>query len=99
MLVSDPINVGYSAPVGEANSRGVELDLSGSLGSNTDYTLSYAYVDAKTANDVINADWLVPIPKGSPLVNVPKHNAAVAINHALTLWQQDIKVGAHYKYN
>ncbi|MCG7567956.1 TonB-dependent siderophore receptor [Pseudoalteromonas sp. CnMc7-15] len=99
MLVSDPINVGYSAPVGEANSRGVELDLSGSLGSNTDYILSYAYVDAKTANDVINADWLVPIPKGSPLVNVPKHNAAVAINHALTLWQQDIKVGAHYKYN
>ena len=68
MLVADPVNVGYSTPVGKANSTGFELDLTGSLGDNTEYTLSYAYVDAETATDSLNVDWLVPISKGSPLV-------------------------------
>ena len=98
MLVADPVNVGYSTPVGKANSTGFELDLTGSLGDNTEYTLSYAYVDAETATDSLNVDWLVPIPKGSPLVNVPKNNLSVGLNHDLSLFAQEIKIGGHYQY-
>ncbi len=98
MLVADPVNVGYSTPVGKANSTGFELDLTGSLGDNTEYTLSYAYVDAETATDSLNVDWLVPIPKGSPLVNVPKNNLSIGLNHDLSLFAQDIKIGGHYQY-
>ena len=98
MLVADPVNVGYSTPVGKANSTGFELDLTGSLGDNTEYTLSYAYVDAETATDSLNVDWLVPIPKGSPLVNVPKNNLSIGLNHDLNVFAQDIKIGGHYQY-
>ena len=98
MLVADPVNVGYSAPVGEANSRGVELDLTGNLGSATEYTVSYAYVNAETANDVVNVDWLVPIPKGSPLVNVPKNNVSVSLKHDTRVFDQDVTIGGHYQY-
>ena len=98
MLVADPVNVGYSTPVGKANSTGFELDLTGSLGDNTEYTLSYAYVDAETATDSLNVDWLVPIPKGSPLVNVPKNNLSIGLNHDLSIFAQEIKIGGHYQY-
>ena len=98
MLVADPVNVGYSAPIGKAKSKGVELDLTGSLGANTEYNLSYAYVDAETATDSLNVEWIVPIPKGSPLVNVPKNNFSASFNHDLTLFSQELKVGGHYQY-
>ncbi|UJX25527.1 TonB-dependent siderophore receptor [Pseudoalteromonas sp. CF6-2] len=98
MLVADPVNVGYSTPVGKANSTGFELDLTGSLGDNTEYNLSYAYVDAETATDSLNVDWLVPIPKGSPLVNVPKNNLSIGLNHDLSVFAQAIKIGGHYQY-
>ncbi|MBB1292326.1 TonB-dependent siderophore receptor [Pseudoalteromonas sp. SR41-4] len=98
MLVADPVNVGYSAPVGEATSKGFELDLTGYLDANTEYTISYAYVKAETANDVVNVDWLVPIPKGSPLVNVPENNFSLSLNHDTRVFEQDIKIGGHYQY-
>ncbi|MBE0377209.1 TonB-dependent siderophore receptor [Pseudoalteromonas prydzensis] len=98
MLVADPVNVGYSAPVGKATSKGVEVDVTGSLGANTEYTISYAYVKAETANDVVNVDWLVPIPKGSPLVNVPENNFSLSLNHDTRVFEQDIKIGGHYQY-
>ncbi|WP_415636862.1 TonB-dependent siderophore receptor, partial [Pseudoalteromonas distincta] len=74
MLVADPVNVGFSAPIGKADSKGFELDLNTYITDATAFNLSYAYIDATTANDIINADWGVPIEKGSPLVNVPKNN-------------------------
>ena len=47
---------------------------------------------------MINVDWLEPIPKGSPLVNVPKNNFSFALNHNTRVFEQDIKVGGHYQY-
>nr|MDC2856553.1 TonB-dependent receptor [Ningiella sp. W23] len=65
MLVADPVNVGFSAPIGKANSKGIELDLSTYITDDTKFNLSYAYIDASTANDIINADWGVPIKKAA----------------------------------
>lgn len=98
ILVADPINVGFSAPLGEANSRGVEVDVTGYLGESTEYSLSYAYMDVKTSNDTVNADWGVALPKGSPLVNVPKNNLSVALNQQLRLLGEVVSVGGHYQY-
>ena len=77
MLVAD--DKGYSKPIGKVSSKGIEVDLTGSLGENTQYTLSYAYVKAETAKEMINVEWLEPIPKGSPLVNVPKNNFSFSL--------------------
>ena len=96
MLVAD--DKGYSKPIGKVTSKGIEVDLTGSLGENTQYTLSYAYVKAETAKDIVNVDWLVPIPKGSPLVNVPENNFSLSLNHDTRVLEQDIKFGGHYQY-
>ncbi len=98
MLVADPINVGFSAPIGKANSKGVELDLSTYITDDTKFNLSYAYIDASTANDIINADWGVPIKKGSPLVNVPKNNLNLTLSHQTAVLGKELELGASYQY-
>ncbi len=98
MLVADPVNVGFSAPIGKANSKGVELDLSTYITDDTKFNLSYAYIDASTANDIINADWGVPIKKGSPLVNVPKNNLNLTLSHKTALLGKELELGASYQY-
>ncbi|MDN3400410.1 TonB-dependent siderophore receptor [Pseudoalteromonas sp. APC 3213] len=98
MLVADPVNVGFSAPIGKANSKGVELDLSTYITDDTKFNLSYAYIDASTANDIINADWGVPIKEGSPLVNVPKNNLNLTLSHQTALLGKELELGASYQY-
>ncbi|KPZ64702.1 Ferrichrome-iron receptor precursor [Pseudoalteromonas sp. P1-16-1b] len=98
MLVADPVNVGFSAPIGRANSKGVELDLSTYITDDTKFNLSYAYIDASTANDIINADWGVPIKKGSPLVNVPKNNLNLTLSHQTAVLGKELELGASYQY-
>lgn len=98
MLVADPVNVGFSAPIGKANSQGVELDLSTYITDTTKFNLSYAYIDASTANDIINADWGVPIKKGSPLVNVPKNNLNLTLSHQTAILGKELELGASYQY-
>ncbi|WP_368485702.1 TonB-dependent siderophore receptor [Pseudoalteromonas sp. SD03] len=98
MLVADPVNVGFSAPIGKANSKGVELDLSTYITDDTKFNLSYAYINASTANDIINADWGVPIKKGSPLVNVPKNNLNLTLSHQTVVLGKELELGASYQY-
>lgn len=62
ILTADPVNSGFSATLGEAESEGVELDMSTLLGSSTTVSLSYAYTDAATNNTVTNADWGIELP-------------------------------------
>ncbi|MCP4057818.1 MAG: TonB-dependent receptor, partial [Pseudoalteromonas sp.] len=98
MLVADPVNVGFSAPIGKADSKGFELDLNTYITDATAFNLSYAYIDATTANDIINADWGVPIEKGSQLVNVPKNNLNLTLSHQTALMGKELEFGASYQY-
>ncbi len=52
ILTSDPVNVGFSATLGEATSRGIELDVQGQLTEDLSAQLSYAFLDTQTANDM-----------------------------------------------
>lgn len=98
ILTSDPVNVGFSATLGKAKSSGVELDLAADLTEDLQAKLSYAYLNTRTANNSINPDWGVLIPAGSPLVNVPKHNASVILKQDLNALSIDGHLGFSWRY-
>lgn len=85
MLTADPVNSDFSATLGEVESKGVEFELITELTDNTSVELVYSYTDAKTANEVQNADWGTTIPKGSRLINVAENIGHVSLNHFTTL--------------
>jgi iron complex outermembrane receptor protein len=61
---------GFSVQTGEQRSQGIELDFAGELLPGWKVIGSYTYIDAKTTQDNL-------IPVGSPLGNVPKHQASL----------------------
>lgn len=54
-------------------SRGVEVDVAGSLTDNLSVIASYGYTDAKVTDD--------PDYKGKPLPNVPKHTGSLFLSY------------------
>ena len=40
------------------------FDLHGYITERTSFDFAYTYTDAKTANDTVNTDWWVKLPKG-----------------------------------
>lgn len=98
ILTSDPVNIGFSATLGEAKSTGVEVDLTADLTEDLQASLSYAYLNTRTANEMINPDWGVLIPEGSPLVNVPENTANVMLKHDLYALSIDGHIGMNWRY-
>lgn len=98
ILTSDPINVGFPASLGAASSRGLELELMTSLGDDTELRLAYAFLDTKTSKEVVNLEWGITIPAGSPLINVPRHTANAYMKHYLQRFGVDGHVGARLRY-
>jgi iron complex outermembrane recepter protein len=97
MLTTDPIQ-GISAALGEVESKGIEVDFSGQLTDSASYIVSYAYTDASTAKDMINLDWGVELPKGSQLLNIPKHSANATVKQQLELFSYPTNLGATVHY-
>jgi len=97
MLTTDPI-LGVSAALGEVESQGVELEMSGQITDSTSYLISYAYIDASTATNMINLDWGIELPKGSPLLNIPEHSASARVKQQLDLFGYSAHMGAEVQY-
>ncbi|ATD09598.1 TonB-dependent siderophore receptor [Pseudoalteromonas piscicida] len=97
MLTAEP-DTGLSATLGEVESQGIEFQLTTELTDETVLALAYTYTDAKTANDVINADWGVPIPKGSRLINIADHIGHVSLKHYTTFLGKESYLGATVNY-
>ncbi|MEI5637717.1 MULTISPECIES: TonB-dependent siderophore receptor [unclassified Pseudoalteromonas] len=97
MLTAEP-DSGLSATLGEVESQGIELQLTTELTADTVLAFAYAYTDAKTANDVVNADWGVPIPKGSRLINIADHIGHVSLKHYTTFIGKESYFGATVNY-
>ncbi len=97
MLTSAP-NTGFSATLGKVESQGVEFQLTTELTASTSVDVAYAYTDAKTANEVNNLDWGVPIPKGSRLINVAEHAGHVSLNHYTQVMGKNTYFGATVLY-
>jgi iron complex outermembrane receptor protein len=98
ILTSDPVNSGFSMALGEAQSSGVEFDLTAAVMKNTELLVNYAYTDAHTNNDMNNPDWAVDIPSGTRLINVPEHTANIILQHFASVSSYDVKLGMHVQY-
>ena len=97
MLTAEP-DTGLSATLGEVESQGVEFNLITELTENTGMELAYSYTDARTANDVINSDWGVPIPKGSRLINVADHIGHLSLKHQTNFMGKETYLAATASY-
>lgn len=59
--------------IGEASSRGVEVDLTGQITDTLSIRLSYAYTDAETENAFNDPNFGTEVPAGSDLINIPRN--------------------------
>ena len=79
VLSTDPANPGFSKPVGSADSKGVEFDVNAKLPAGFELFLTYAYTDAGWATNVFDPNFGLPILKGDPLINIPKHQGNILL--------------------
>jgi iron complex outermembrane recepter protein len=93
ILVADPVNAGFSRAGGEAESRGVEVDLQGRLDSGLGVWFSYAYIDAEVSGDVLDPNFALPVRAGSPLINIPEHSLSLQVTQELQLAGRPLTFG------
>lgn len=93
ILVSDPVNAGFSIAGGEAESQGFELDLQGRLTDTLSLWFSYAYVDASLSNDILDPDFALPVEAGSRLLNVPEQTISLQMAKDLELAGRPVTLG------
>ena len=63
----------YAKTAGKVRSRGIEVDVAGSLSENLNVIASYGYTDAKVEED--------PEYAGKPLPNVPRHTGSLFLTY------------------
>lgn len=98
VLASDINNPGFSVAIGEARSRGVELDVDGRLPGDIDVLLSYAYVDAESRSSVLDPNFSFVIEPGDPLINIPDHTFNVQVSKAFQVAGRAAKLGGGVQY-
>jgi outer membrane receptor protein involved in Fe transport len=81
--LASPFGIAYIDNVPGAESKGLELELSGYLGSSFDFTLGYFYVDAEISEDFnfVAGDPSSVIEAGTSLPAVPEHELFGAANY------------------
>lgn len=98
VITADPVNSGFSVAIGEAESKGVEFDLSGELPAQFRFMLSYAYTDAESSTSVLDPDFRKVVQAGDPLINIPEHNASVLLFKDIDIGGHTLTLGAGAKY-
>lgn len=86
---------GNPVQIGEARSRGFELEAQGQVGRHTNVLAAYAYTDAR----VTRSSELTPEEVGSRLSGVPYNQLSVWADHTLTAlgWPQ-LKIGGGVRH-
>ena len=98
VLTADPVNSGFSLAIGEAKSSGIELDISGILAADVQFWLSYAYVDARVAEDVLDVNFGTPILAGEPLLNIPKNSGSLYVFRDFNVSDSVLRLGLGLTY-
>ncbi|MEO8721972.1 MAG: TonB-dependent siderophore receptor [Sphingobium sp.] len=98
VLTTDPVNAGFSKPVGSAESKGIEFDVNAKLPAGFEAFLTYAYTDAGWATNALDPNFAAPIRKGDPLINIPKHQGNILLfnNFAIGDHKAMLGVGVNY---
>lgn len=92
LVVDDPGALTQIA-AGKAKSQGLELDLRGELTSALSVWASYAYVDARTSNSFNDANFGLPVPAGTQLLNVPKNTLSLQLVQSLAVGGRGAQFG------
>lgn len=98
ILTSDPLNAGFSAAAGEAESKGIELDVSGHITDSLLATLSYAYTDAEVTKAALDINFGTLLPVGSPLLNIPEHSGNLLLIQDFKIKNAALSIGAGVTY-
>lgn len=98
VLASDTNNPGFSVAIGEARSRGVEVDLNGKLPGGFDLLLSYAYVDAEARSNVLDPNFSFQVHPGDRLINIPDHTLNLQLARDVTIAGRKARFGGGVQY-
>ncbi|GAA77385.1 MULTISPECIES: TonB-dependent siderophore receptor [Pseudoalteromonas] len=93
MLVVDDATAFTYAAIGEAQSKGIEIDLTGELTDTLEVWASYAYVDATIENSFFDANFGYTVEAGSSLLNVPEQQLSLQLVQSAVLYGKAIKFG------
>jgi iron complex outermembrane receptor protein len=88
----------FSIDAGEAESRGVEIDVNAAFDSGFNLWLSYAYTDAKYSNSNPDADGFGFIEAGDPLINSPEQQFNLQVSQNFEFRGMPVQVGAGVQY-
>ena len=94
VLTTDPVNAGFSKPIGSADSKGVEFDVNAKLPAGFELFLTYAYTDAGWATNALDPNFAAPIRKGDPLINIPKHQGNALLLKNFSIGDHEAMLGA-----
>lgn len=97
LVVDDPTAFTYAA-IGEAQSKGIEIDITGELSDSLEIWASYAYVDAQIENSFFDANFGYTVEAGEPLLNVPEHQLSLQLVKSSELAGKAIKFGGGLLY-
>ncbi|MCA3691994.1 TonB-dependent siderophore receptor [Aquidulcibacter sp.] len=98
ILTADPVNAGFSLAIGEAESRGLEIDVTAELPGELDLRVSYAYVDAQVTKDGLDPNFAALIRKGDRLINVPEHTVSALVSKEFELGGRELELGGGLLY-
>lgn len=92
LVVDDPGTFTLAA-AGKARSQGFEIDLQGEVADGLRLWASYAYVDARTSNGFNDANFGVPVPAGSRLLNVPRQSLSLQLVKSVPVAGRNLQLG------
>ena len=84
VLTTDPADINYSIAVGEVESKGVELDVSGEVVANLRLSAAYAYTDSRVTSSSAAAA-ATGLAEGRRFPNVPRNTANVFATYYMPL--------------
>jgi iron complex outermembrane receptor protein len=93
IITADPVNAGFSLAIGEAESRGLEVDVTAELPGELDLRISYAYVAAQVAKDGLDPNFAALIRKGDRLINVPQHTLSALVSKEYEVGGRELEIG------
>ncbi|GEB70077.1 TonB-dependent receptor [Pseudoalteromonas carrageenovora] len=93
MLVVDDATAFTYAAIGEAQSKGIEIDLTGELTDTLEVWASYAFVDATIENSFFDANFGYTVEAGASLLNVPEQQLSLQLVQSTVLYGKAIKFG------
>lgn len=98
ILTTDPINAGFSLAAGEAESKGIEIDVAGKLTDDLSLNFAYAYTDAAVTKSALDPNFGLALPAGSRLINIPKNSANLLLVQAFEAAGQRFTIGGGVNY-